>query len=84
MQHHTSQSYRRERAQAGLRLQLLLWAAWTLLVIATAYLSSRADMLAQRQLNLVGLSVHCAVAGVIGLIVLTLIEMRIEPWRFVE
>ena len=72
------------RAQAGLRLQLLLWSAWTLVVFAIAYLSWHADMLAQRPLNLIGLSIHCAVGGMIGLIVLTLIEMRVEPWRFVK
>jgi hypothetical protein len=28
--------------------------------------------------------VHCGVVGVIGLVVLTIIEIRLEPWRFLE
>ena len=65
-------------------LQALLWVAWALLVAATAYASWRADMLAQHPLNLLGLAIHCGVAGVIGLVVLTLIEMRLWPTRFIE
>jgi hypothetical protein len=40
--------------------------------------------LAQRPTNTLGLVIHCVVAGVIGLVVMTLIEMHVEPWRFVN
>lgn len=89
MRYHTSEpcvqnQASARRALAGRRLQIMLWSSWTALVIATAYFSWRADSMALHRLNVVGLSVHCGVAGIIGLIVLTLIEMRLEPWRFIE
>jgi hypothetical protein len=65
-------------------LQIILWTIWTLVVVATGYVSWHADIVAQRPVNLLGLVIHCGVAGVIGLIVLTIVEMRIEPWRFLE
>ena len=65
-------------------LQIILWTLWTLAVMATAYLSWHSDIVAQRPANLLGLVIHCGVVGIIGLIVVTLIEMRIEPWRFLE
>lgn len=66
------------------RLSLLLWTLWTLLVIATAYFSWHADTIARRPLNLIGLMVHSSVAGVIGLVVLTIVEIRLQPWRFLN
>ena len=65
-------------------LQALLWVLWTLAVLSGGYLGWRADTLAGRPLNLLGMAISAATAGVIGLIVLTLIEMRLEPWRFIE
>lgn len=65
-------------------IQITLWIGWTLVVVLTAYLSWRGDRTARLALNLVGLLVHCSVAGVIGLVALTLIEMRLCPWRFLE
>ncbi|MBK9715295.1 MAG: hypothetical protein IPO81_29000 [Kouleothrix sp.] len=76
---------RREGAaasDASRGLQLALWSIWTLAVVLVGYWSRHADSLAQRPLNLVGLVVHCMVVGIVGLVVLTLVEMRIEPWRF--
>lgn len=63
-------------------LQLALWSIWTLAVVLVACWSWRADIVAQRPLNLVGLVVHCMVVGIVGLVALTLVEMRMEPWRF--
>jgi hypothetical protein len=40
--------------------------------------------LAGRPLNLSGMAISAVTAGVIGLIVLMLIEMRLEPWWFIE
>jgi hypothetical protein len=65
-------------------LQIILWTVWTLTVMATGYVSWHADIAAQRPINLLGLVIHCGVVGVIGLVVLTVVEMRLEPWRFLE
>jgi hypothetical protein len=65
-------------------LPALLWMLWTIVVIATSYLSWHADVAAQRPLDLLGLVVHCSVVGVIGLVVLTIIEIHLEPWRFLD
>jgi hypothetical protein len=32
--------------------------------------------------NITGLVIDCLLAGLIGLVVMTIIEMKIEPWRF--
>ncbi len=75
----------RRRARVRNRgLKLTLWAIWTLVVAATAYRSYHADVLAQRPVDLIGMVVHCVVVGLIGLIVLTVIEQRLEPWRFLD
>ena len=82
-QHETADAYRNaERASHS--LQILLWTLWTLAVVATGYFSWGADVVAQRPVNLLGLVIHCGVVGVIGLVVLTVVEMRLEPWRFLE
>jgi hypothetical protein len=80
-----------EATQAGGRprrltrgLQALLWLLWTSMVVAGGYLGWRADTLAGRPLSILGMAISAGTAGLIGLIVLTLIEMRIEPWRFLE
>jgi len=81
----------READRAGSRprrltrgLQAVLWALWTIAVVSGGYLGWRADTLAGRPLSLLGMAISAGMAGVIGLIVLTLIEMRIEPWRFLD
>jgi hypothetical protein len=63
-------------------LQIALWSLWTLAVVVAGYLGWRADTLAGRPLNLIGMAVNAVTVGIVGLIVLTLIEMRLEPWRF--
>ena len=65
-------------------LQIILWILWTLAVVATGYASRHADIVARRPINLLGLVIHYGVVGVIGLILLTVVEMRLEPWRFLE
>jgi hypothetical protein len=65
-------------------LQVVLWILWTLAVVAVGYWNWRADAIAQRPLNLLGLVIHCALTGAIGLVVMTVIEMHLEPWRFVD
>ena len=65
-------------------LQFVLWTVWTLVVVAVGYFNWRADVLAQHPINTLGLVIHCVVAGVIGLVVMTMIEIRLEPWRFLD
>ena len=63
---------------------MVLWTLWTLAVVATAYLSWHADFGVRRALNVLGMVVHCGLVGVIGLVVMTIVEMPLEPWRFLE
>ena len=65
-------------------LQAILWTLWTLAVVSGCAWSWRADMLAGRPLSLVGMAINAILVGVIGLIVLTKIEMHLEPWRFLD
>jgi hypothetical protein len=65
-------------------LQIVLWTLWTLLVAGVGLFSWHADVIANRPINTLGLVIHCVVTGVIGLVVMTVIEMHVEPWRFVN
>ena len=65
-------------------LQAALWSLWTLAVVSGCAWSWRADMIAGRPLSLLGMAINAILVGVIGLIVLTKIEMRLEPWRFLD
>jgi hypothetical protein len=65
-------------------LEATLWALWTLAVVSGGYQGWRADTLAGRPLPVLGMAISAITVGVIGLIVLTLIEMRLEPWRFLD
>jgi cell division protein FtsX len=82
-QHETANAHGKA-ARGSYGLQSILWIFWTLVVVTTGYVSWHADVVAQRPTSLLGLVIHCAVVGVIGLIVLTVVEMRLEPWRFLE
>ena len=77
---HTTEAF---SSRAGRGLQIVLWTIWTLAIVAVAYINWHADIVAQRPLNLLGLVIHCMVVGVLGLVVLTKIEMYAQPWRFV-
>jgi hypothetical protein len=81
--HHDNQTIRRNKASEYL-LQAILWGIWTLAVGATGYLSWHADVVARRAFNVVGLAIHCGLVGIIGMIVITLVEMRLRPWWFLE
>ncbi|MFL5804088.1 MAG: hypothetical protein ACJ8CR_20380 [Roseiflexaceae bacterium] len=90
MQPHVQKAYRQAK-RAGRRtwrprsaLPALLWMLWTIAVVAVGYISWHADVVAQRPINTLGLVIHCVVTGIIGLVVLTKIEMHLEPWRFLE
>jgi hypothetical protein len=81
--HHDEQTIR-TNTTSDYFLQAILWGIWTLTVGVTAYLSWHADVVARRTLNVVGLAIHCGLVGIIGMIVITLIEMRLRPWWFLE
>jgi hypothetical protein len=70
--------------RGSLSLQIALWTLWTLCVTVVGYSNWHADIAAQRPINMLGLVIHCVLAGLIGLIVLTKIEMWLEPWRFMD
>lgn len=72
-------------ARSGsLSLQIVLWTLWSLVIAGVALLSWHADVVAQHPINTIGLVIHCAVAGVVGLVIMTKIEMQIEPQRFID
>ena len=73
-----------DQARRSLSLQITLWALWTLCVAVVGYVNWHADFVAQHPVNLLGLVINCVLAGLIGLIVLTKIEMWQEPWRFLD
>lgn len=60
----------------------ILWLAWALIVGLVGTWQWYADRVAQRALDTLALVIHCVLAGIIGLVVLTLVEMRIAPERF--
>jgi hypothetical protein len=66
------------RMQTDRSLQVLLWALWTLAVIATGYRTWQAELL------LLALVVDCLVVGIVGLVVMTVIEFQLQPWRFLD
>jgi hypothetical protein len=80
------QQHRALRAEghADRSLTVVLWALWTLTVVVVGYTSWHADVGAGQPVNLLGLVIHCAVTGLVGLVVLTKVEMWLQPWRFVD
>ena len=65
-------------------LQIILWAAWTLLVVGTAVWNWRIDVAAERPVNLLGLVIYSVLVGLVGMLVMTLIELWFEPERFID
>ena len=72
------------RSGADRRLQLILWTLWTIAVGATALWQWRADVAAGQPINMLGIVIYSLLTGTIGLVVLTMIEIWLEPQRFVE
>ncbi len=71
-------------ASADRSLRIVLWTLWVLAVAGTALLHWRADVVAQRPVNLLGLIIYTALSGLVGLIVMTIVEMWLDPQRFLE
>ena len=65
-------------AQKERSLQALLWALWTLAVLATGYSTWLAETL------VLALVIDCLLVGIIGLIAITVIEFQLQPWRFLD
>jgi hypothetical protein len=65
-------------AQQERSLQALLWTLWTLAVVATGYRTWQAETL------VLALVIDCLLVGIIGLIVMTVIELQLQPWRFLD
>jgi hypothetical protein len=81
---HAEQTEDTAKSGADLRLQAILWSLWTLAVVATAFMRWRADVIAQRPIDVLGLVIYAALSGSIGLVVMTMLEIWLEPQRFVD
>jgi hypothetical protein len=67
------------RADTGVGgLRLTLWLVWALAVAGFALIYWRATAGA----DLLGLGIRTGLAALVGLVVVTLIELRLEPERF--
>lgn len=61
----------------AVRLPWLLWLLWATIVLSTGYISWQTDLAAGRPLNMLGIAIHSTLAGMIGLLVLTWLEVRL-------
>ena len=77
-------STKRARASADRSLQFVLWTLWTLLVAGTAFYRWYTDITANRPLDLLGLAIYSVLAGLAGLLIITLIELRTDPEKFLD
>ena len=87
---HNVESYSSEPAQQVRRarrdpsLHIILWSLWTLAVVGTAFWHWRSDIVAQQPVNMLGLVIYSALTGLVGMLVLTLVELWLEPLRFLD
>lgn len=70
--------------QTGISLQAVLWTIWTLVVIGTAAWNWRLDVAAGRPVNVLGMVIYSILVGLVGMLVITLIELWLEPARFMD
>lgn len=66
------------------RLQLILWLIWTSIVCLTAFVNWYRNHILHLPINTLGLAIHCSLVGILGMIVITYIEMHWQPWRFFD
>jgi hypothetical protein len=72
------------RTRRDLSLTIILWSLWTLAVAASAFWHWRSDIAAQQPVNMLGLVIYSVLTGLVGMLVLTLIERWLEPQRFLD
>jgi hypothetical protein len=72
------------RARRDPSLHIVLWSLWTLAVVGTAFWHWRSDIVAQQPVNMLGLVIYSALTGLVGMLVLTLVELWLEPLRFLD
>ena len=90
MLRNTVESYASEPARQSRQtrrdpsLAIILWSLWTLAVIGTAFWHWRSDIMAQQPVNMLGLVIYSGLTGLVGMLVLTLIELWLEPLRFLD
>lgn len=65
-------------------LQFTLWSLWTMALVVCAALQWHTNLVAGQTLNVLALVIHCGLTGLVGLVIMTWIEMRLQPWRFLE
>ena len=63
---------------------LTLWVIWTLAVVASAIWSAWPSIWHSTPLDTLQLIIASALTGVAGLLVLTILEIRLAPWRFLD
>ncbi|NTW03589.1 MAG: hypothetical protein HGA19_20330 [Oscillochloris sp.] len=66
------------------RMPLFFWLIWGLTIIATAGYTWWGALSTGTPLDIAQLVLRSLIVGLAGLIVLTLIEARMAPWRFLE
>lgn len=90
MLNHNTETYSPESAKQAHRarrdpsLQFVLWSLWTLAVVGTAFWHWRGDIAAQQPVNLLGLVIYSALTGLVGMLAITLVELWLEPERFLD
>lgn len=62
--------------------QVVLWTVWTLVVVGIAFFKWYTHVPAEQPIDVLGLVLYAALAEIGGLIVLTLIELSLDPYRF--
>lgn len=64
--------------------QVVLWTIWTLIVAGFAFFKWYTHVPAEQSIDLLGLIVYAVLAEIGGLVVLTLVELWMEPYRFLD
>jgi hypothetical protein len=71
-------------AGADRSLQIVLWTLWTLAVVGMAFWQWRADVVARQPIDLLGIVINSILTGVVGMLAITLVELWLEPERFLD
>lgn len=70
--------------RADISLQIVLWTLWTAAVVGTGLWNWRLDVAANRPVNLLGIVIYSLLVGMVGMLVITIVELWFEPERFVD